>query len=184
MIGFTAESLLPDFLLGDKNGYALGKAMEKGMEIFLRTLQGGLDTVLDSAQCPEWRLDELAREMNVTWYDYSANREIKRDIIKNCEQVYMRLGTKWAVENVIKSYFGNGYVEEWFEYGGEPNFFRVHSTNPSLREEKFYEFLSILEKVKRLTSRLDGVFIEMGGDFIGSAGFALHESVVDRFDFR
>ena len=88
---------------------------------------------------------------------------------------------KWAVENVINTYFGDGYLEEWFQYGGEPGRFRIYSANPTLNESKFAEFINILNKVKRASSQLDGVFITLTGQMNMSAGVALHEYGTEQY---
>lgn len=123
----------------------------------------------------EAELDDLAWELNILWYDSGATIDVKRNIIRDSDKVYKKLGTKWAVENVINTYFGDGYIEEWFQYGGEPGRFRVYSSNPTLNESKFVEFLSLLNKVKRASSQLDGVFIVLTGQMNLYAGVALHE---------
>ena len=120
-------------------------------------------------------LDDLAWELNIAWYDKGAPLEVKRNIVRDSDKVYKKLGTKWAVENVITTYFGEGYIEEWFQYGGEPGRFRVFSTNPTLNESKFTEFINLLNKVKRASAQLDGVFINLTGQMNLSAGIALHE---------
>lgn len=81
MMEIVMERLFPKYLLNDKNGYALAKAIIKGMEIFIQTVQSGIDTVLDVDKMPEWRLDELAREYNCL-YDYNEDIETKRRWIR------------------------------------------------------------------------------------------------------
>lgn len=108
---------------------------------------------------PEAELDELAWEMNILWYEKGATREVKRQVVKDGYKVWATLGTKWAVENIIQTYFGDGYIEEWFEYGGEPGRFRVISGNPSISNERLSEFLALLEKVKRASAKLDNVIL-------------------------
>ena len=129
----------------------------------------------------EAELDDLAVELNVLWYDKGASIYTKRDLIKNCMEVYRHLGTKWAVESVTKSYFGDGYINEWFEYDGEPGHFRVYSTNPSVSAEKLGEFMTLMEKVKRASSILDGIFISLTGQMNLYAGTALHESGTEQY---
>lgn len=183
MMEIDIRHMVPAFLLADKNGYAMAKTVEKALQIFCDCLQTGLDTVLDIEKMPEWRLDEMAWEWNVLWYDQTAEVSVKREVIKNVWAVYRQLGTKTAVENVIQSYFGDGRLEEWFEYDGEPYRFRVHSTNPAVREEKLGEFLYVLEQTKRLSAILDGIDIEIGSDFELGFGFALHEYGTDTYYF-
>lgn len=130
----------------------------------------------------EDELDALAWELNILWYDSGANIDIKRDVIKNSDLVYRRLGTKWAVENVINSYFGDGYITEWFEYEGDPGHFRVYTANPSVTEERFGEFLNLLNKVKRASAKLDGIFITLTGQMPLCAGIAVHQSGYERYE--
>lgn len=128
------------------------------------------------ADLSEAELDELAWELNILWYNKSASIETKRDLVLNADKVHQHLGTKWAVENVIESYFGEGYIQEWFDYGGDPGTFRVYSGNPTLNNERLNEFLSILDKVKRRSAHLDGVFITLTGDMRLSVGFGVSET--------
>ncbi|MEE0433921.1 MAG: phage tail protein I [Peptococcaceae bacterium] len=126
-------------------------------------------------ELPEELLDELAWEFNLLWYDKSAGIQTKRDLVRNGLNVWSKLGTKWAVENVITAYFGDGYVKEWFEYEGLPGRFRVYSTNPSVTNERLQEFMNILNIVKRFTAKLDGIYITLTGETPLSAGVAYRE---------
>lgn len=123
----------------------------------------------------ESELDDLAWELNIHWYDTHASIAIKREVIKASDQVYKHLGTKWAVENVIKTYFGSGYISEWWQYGGDPGHFQVNSSNPSLNNERLNEFLGLLDKVKRASAKLDSIVISLSGELQLYAGVALHE---------
>lgn len=172
--------LLPQFMRDDD----AVKGLATGVEEVVKGLSGSVDAlstwdVIDTL--PESELDDLAWELNVQWYDNNANIEVKRDLIKNSDKVYQRLGTKWAVESIINSYFGEGHVEEWFEYGGEPGHFRVLSPNPSLNDEVLSDFLNLLNKVKRASAKLDGVFITLAGQMTMAAGMAYHETGHDTY---
>ena len=106
---------------------------------------------------------------------------MKRGLVKNSDRVYQHLGTKWAVENVINTYFGEGHVEEWFDYGGEPGRFRVLTPNPSVNNEKLAEFLNILAKVKRASAKLDEIVITLSAELNLAAGVALHEVSYEQY---
>lgn len=129
----------------------------------------------------EAELDDLAWELNILWYDKSAPIDTKRELVKDSDKVYKHLGTKWAVENVISAYFGEGYVQEWFEYNGDPGYFRIYSTNPSLTDEALTEFMNILNKVKRHSSKLEGIYITLTGRMPLSAGVAYREYGTDTY---
>lgn len=166
--------LLPAFMRDD----AAVRGLAAGLDEIIPGLAQSLSrlTTWDRIdELSEDELDDLAWELNILWYDKSVGIDAKREIIKNSDEVYRHLGTKWAVENVINSYFGEGYLKEWFEYNGEPGHFRVYSTNPTLTNEKLIEFLNLLQKVKRASSQLDGIFITLTGEMRLSAGMAVHE---------
>lgn len=123
----------------------------------------------------EAELDYLSWELNIPWYDKSAAIDVKRQIIKDSDITHQRLGTKWAVENVITTYFGDGTVEEWFEYDGDPGHFRVVSSNPTISDENMTRFLSLLDKVKRASAKLDAVVISGSGSVSMFLGAGLHD---------
>lgn len=175
------KKLLPQFMQNDSTVCGLASGIDSiipqlAAEIEKLSTWDHIDTL------SETELDDLAWELNILWYDTSAPIEVKRELVRNSDAVYKKLGTKWAVENVINTYFGDGYIEEWFQYGGEPGRFRVYSGNPTLNESKFAEFLSLLNKVKRASSQLDGVFITLTGQMNLHAGVAVHEIGAEQYN--
>ena len=172
--------LLPLFMRGD----GAVKGLAAGIDQLVPQLTAAinrLSTWDHIDELSEAELDDLAWELNILWYDTSATLEVKRELVKNSDKVYQHLGTKWAAENIIATYFGDGHIEEWFEYDGEPGHFRILSNNPSLEGEKFAEFLRILDRVKRATAKLDGVIITLSGMVTMSAGFAVHDIGSERY---
>ena len=95
--------------------------------------------------------------------------------------VHSRLGTKWAVEKIITEYFGSGRVREWFEYEGEPFHFKIISGNPTITNEKLLEFLGLLDKVKRQSAVLDGIYITLTGEMNLYLAIGLHEAGTERY---
>lgn len=118
-------------------------------------------------------LDELAWELHVDWYDATAPIEIKRNLIKNSDKVHMTLGTPYAVEQVVEDYFGDGYMQEWFEYGGEPYHFNIITSNTSITGDLANQFFKSITPVKRGSSILDQVIVSMVGEIIEYWGFVL-----------
>ena len=173
--------LLPQFMRDDNAVRGLAAGIDSiipglAAEIEKLSTWDRIDTLSEA------ELDDLAWELNILWYDKSAPIDVKRNIVLGSDAVYKKLGTKWAVENVINTYFGEGYVEEWFQYSGEPGCFRIYSTNPTLNESKFTEFLNLLNKVKRASSQLDGVYITLTGQMNMGAGIALHEISAEQYN--
>ena len=166
--------LLPQFMQDDDAVKGLAAGIDAIVPELAESIRK-LTTWDHIDELSESDLDELAWELNIPWYDQGASIAIKREVIKTSDQIHAKLGTKWAVENVIRAYFGSGFVSEWWEYGGEPGHFQVNSTNPSLNNERFNEFLRLLSKVKRASAKLDGVVIALSGELALYVGVALHE---------
>ena len=172
--------LLPQFMRDD----LAVQGLASGIDAIVPQLAASVEklTTWDHIdELTEDELDALAWELNILWYDKSASLDTKRDLVKNSDLVYQRLGTKWAVESVIQSYFGEGYIKEWFEYEGEPGYFRVYSTNPTLNNERLTEFLNILNKVKRHSSKLEGIYITLTGEMPLAAGVGVREASSDTY---
>lgn len=183
-LGLTAKNMvrmLPEPMKRDDGTAAMARVAaeeleRRGIESGLPRLWGRFDDMAGDL------LDILAEDLGLTWYDSDAPAAVKRELLKNSGQVFRRLGTKWAVENVIGTYFGEGFVREWFEYDGEPGHFRVYSPNPSVNQERLEEFLSLLERVKRTLAKLDGIFISLTGQTPIYAGVAVRETSTERYE--
>lgn len=109
-------------------------------------------------------LDELAWQFHVDWYDSSAPLETKRRLIKDAIMIHRYRGTPYAVEQLIEAYFGDGYVQEWFEYGGDPYMFKVVTSNPSVTGDQAAQFIKVLNSVKNTRSHLEEIIISLTGE--------------------
>lgn len=105
-------------------------------------------------------LDELAWQFNVPEYISTLDITAKRNIIKNCLKTHRQRGTVAAVENVIEAVFGNGYVEEWFNYDGQPYHFKVHTSNMSVSDTMVSEFENLVANTQNVRSVLEAVIVE------------------------
>ena len=90
---FDLIRTVPKFILRDRNGFAMARAIEAALKYFLEKSQEGLDTLQNVDKMPEWRLDEMAWEMNCL-YDETAQEEVKREWIRNAIPLYSIWGTK------------------------------------------------------------------------------------------
>ena len=172
--------LLPEFMRDDP----AVKGLAAGVDAIVASIVPAVErlTTWDHIdELSESELDELAWELNISWYSPGASIDVKRDLIKNSDKVHMTLGTKSAVESVINSYFGDGYISEWFEYGGEPGHFMVISSNPSISDENLTGFLSVLEKVKRASAKLDSVTTLSEGAAVLTMAVGFHDIGTDTY---
>lgn len=109
-------------------------------------------------------LDILAWQFKVDWYDSTLDINIKRKLIKNSMKVHKSKGTVYAVEQVIQDMFGDGEVQEWFQYGGDPYNFKVITTNPSVTAELANQFNLAVNKVKRKSTVLEQIIIALSAE--------------------
>lgn len=158
MIEVDITRLVPAFILADKNGYALAKAIESMLRDMCGIVQGGLDTILDIDKMPEWRLDEMAQEMNIGWYDAETDIDSKRQQLKIAQEYTGRLGTPAAMISAIRAVFGEGVLSEWFEYGGEPYHYNITTTNNTALTDNRARFLKLVEIVGNVRSVLDNIY--------------------------
>lgn len=160
------------------------RGLSKGVEALVAPIVDGLSglSLFDAIDVlPEWVLDELAWELNLIWYEKDASLLTKRDLVKNGIKVWSKLGTKWAVENVVTAYFGEGYMKEWFEYEGEPGHFSIYSSNPTVTNEKLQMFMWLLERIKRHSAKLDNIYITLSGEMPLAAGMGVREVAYETY---
>ena len=90
--------IFPRFILEDTDGFAMCKALEAGLNYFLDKCNEGLKLVLDVDSMPEWRLDEMAWELNCL-YDFQADVDIKREWIRNAYKNYLFISARAVSAN-------------------------------------------------------------------------------------
>ena len=115
----------------------------------------------DIDEASEEALDALAVELQTPLYKNDYPLTVKRQIVKNSMLYYIRSGTRGAVEELLADIYQGAEVEEWFKYGGEPNYFRVaidiSRTTVPVAEMTPAELESWLYSVKRASSALESL---------------------------
>lgn len=142
-------------------GYAILQEKRRILYLAERTLLMAAVEILD-----EKTLDYLAVELRTPAYSDSYPIETKRTLIKGTLPYYERLGTPAAVNWVINAIFGNGGIQEWFDYDGKPHHFQVDiPITGMISQEIMEELRRTISSVKRLTSWLDSIttYFEMDG---------------------
>lgn len=150
--------LLPVFMREDAASIAISKAIDKLIGEPCKRLStirtwDKIDE-LNEAEC-----DELAWELDIDWYNSAEmTLEEKRATIKAAQQIKRKRGTKWAVERVISTYLGEGYVVEWDELDGAPFTFAVLTTNTHITADYYEKFVEAANAAKNERSHITGVF--------------------------
>ena len=173
-------NILPESLAEKPEVIALGYALNKGIARVMDFCEG-IKIYTSIETLPEQVLDILAVEFGTQYYETSMDIETKRKLVKNTFAWYMTTGTPAAVEEAVKAVFGNGELQEWFEYGGEPYHFNVVTANVSSTDEMLKELVQIIEQTQNVRSYLNEVRIEILREMDLKYGCAI--SATDELEF-
>jgi phage tail P2-like protein len=102
-------------------------------------------------------VDLLAWQYHVDFYDANLSIEQKRNLVRTSIDAHRHKGTPYAVELVVKAILEDAIVQEWFEYGGEPYFFRVIKINGQITADMYPRLKKAINTVKNTRSWLEGV---------------------------
>ena len=155
--GSRFTDIMPDNLASQVEtqafAYAVGRQIEK-----LCAYSDAARTYAAIATMPEWLLDYMAVELRTPSYDENYSLKTKRALIQGSLLFYTQMGTPAAVNRIIETIFETGYIEEWYEYDGEPHHFRAYvGDGGEVGPGELEEFRRVLSSVKRLSSWLDDI---------------------------
>lgn len=157
-------ALLPLFMREDDASIGLSKGLHPILQTIIQALPK-LRTWDQIDHLEERELDDLAWELDIDWYDGTAPLTAKKETIKLSDLVHMRRGTRWALEQVIATNFGPALVSEWFEYEGDPYFFRVRvEPDTPLYRERLIELFRMVQETKNVRSWLEKITILTTGE--------------------
>jgi phage tail P2-like protein len=110
-------------------------------------------------------LDVLAWEMHVDhwqgWHGDLSNRK-KVELINKSIDWHQHKGTKYAVEDMVRTIFTEGYIVEWFQYGGNPFFFKIVLKQQITTKEQLRALLESVIAVKNVRSWIEAIEITQG----------------------
>ena len=133
--------------------YAVGRQIEK-----LCAYSDAARTYAAIATMPEWLLDYMAVELRTPSYDENYSLKTKRALIQGSLLFYTQMGTPAAVNRIIETIFETGYIEDWYEYDGDPHHVRAYvGDGGEVGPGELEEFRRVLSSVKRLSSWLDDI---------------------------
>lgn len=167
--------LLPANLKKDKDMIAATKSIDNNFFNLIKNINS-VFVFPNIDKLKEEILDALAIELHVDFYDATLEYERKVQLVQNSIKWHRQKGTPGAVQELIESLFGDGEIVEWFDYDGEPFFFKIVTTNTQLTSTKVNEFTRALESVKNVRSHLEKVEISMSETIQNHTGFVLQTS--------
>lgn len=174
--------LLPEALRTPKTqamGYAVQMAMKRLLEYADKLIVYG-----DLSGLPDEILDSLALELRTRYYDPKADRKIREELIKQTLEWYMHGGTKSVLREYLGTVYSDGEIEEWFEYGADPYYFRVIVTIEESQEIKLGEGTRVVGQInalKNVRSWLDALIFRIIIQFAISIRYT--NEITFRMDF-
>ena len=135
-------------------------------------------------------LDLLAWQWHVDFYEpITMDLETKRKLIKQSIAWHRMKGTPAAVEAVVSAAFDTSTVQEWWEYGGKPYFFKVVTEDVTTEKDVLDRMKRAIESVKNARSWLEEIeFILHIKDELGSITESsimdVLQDIVERYPWR
>ena len=153
-------SFIPQFMQQDETTKAFVYAICSKLQIVIDDIKNAsIYSRID--ELSENVLDMIAEQFNISEYNLSYDISIKRSLIKNCMLIHHQRGTVGAVEKIVNDVFGDGRVEEWFNYDGSPYYFKVYTSNASSSDEMLKEFERIISATQNCRSYLEAAIVEL-----------------------
>jgi phage tail P2-like protein len=162
---------VPKFIEADVNGHALSSAIQAGLSRFRADVLAAYNMLYDPDSMPEWRLDDMAWEWNMTWYDFSMTVDIKREMVKRAQAISRGIGTPGLLKYMMEAVFETVNILEWTDYDGEPYHFMVEVGGNRAGDMEAWA-QRIVEIFKPLSRVFDGFLVQTTNTapvFVGAA---------------
>lgn len=109
-------------------------------------------------ELPEEVIDLLAKQFKVDFYDANTPLPRKRELVRTSIAWHRRKGTPYAVQQVVDTLIDGATVQEYWEYGGRPYFFRVGDIRGPLVSSRTVDAtVRAIKVAKNTRSHLDGI---------------------------
>lgn len=156
------SSLLPPNLQ-DTQTRALGAAWDKAFRKLVEYAERVSMTFAFVMELDEEMADHLCLSLDIKGYKADLSLQKKRLLIRSALLNYSRMGTKAALEDAVGIIHGGTSVQENWEYGGQPYFFRVavDAGQEKVAENPVGRLLDTIMEYKNARSWLQGITVDV-----------------------
>jgi len=167
----TWLDLIPQVLTSDAQVQAMSAAISPQMQAVSNAI---VECILLARldELDEDIVDLLAWQYHVDFYDDELTLTQKRELVKQAIDWHRRKGTPSAVKDAVSTVFSNGVVTEWFDYDGEPYYFRVTTDEVVSDATAYSRLVKLINTVKNTRSWLEAIILQRtwsGNMYFGSA---------------
>lgn len=123
-----------------------------------------LVSVIDNV--PVDALPHLAEQYHITgnegWLQVLSEQE-KRNLIKSAIKMHRYKGTKYALQEVFKTLDIVGDIQEWFEYEGQPYYFKaiLQIFNRAINIDTEKKLIALIDEYKNERSWLESIELHL-----------------------
>ena len=154
----------PKNLLHDEKVVNLAKALDVPLS---RSAEWGykINYTQNLHALDEAILDYLLWEKHIGWFEglsFATTREQKINLIEASIDIHRRKGTPYAIERVLQAINLPGQVMEWFQYGGDPYYFKIQLALDDMlsRDFRMDHLKELINTTKNQRSWLDGIILK------------------------
>jgi len=156
------STLLPPNLQ-DAQTRALGAAWDKAFRKLVDYVERVSMTFAFVMELDEEMADHFCLSLDIKGYKADLSLQKKRLLIRSALLNYSRMGTKAALEDAVGIIHGGTSVQENWEYGGQPYFFRVavDAGQEKVAENPVGRLLDTIMEYKNARSWLQGITVDV-----------------------
>lgn len=175
----TAENLLSAFPIKDDERITVCASViaQEFMELYEDNDILAIYARIDELDEP--LLDILAYDFKIDWWNKSFSLDEKRETMKACWRVRRKLGVPGAINLSLSAFYNNAEVKEWWEYGGNPFYYKLHIDSGEVLPDadKLEQAVAGAKYYKNTRSILQGVEVDVKKKFKTYIGMALQVGV-------
>lgn len=156
------STLLPPNLQ-DVQTRALGAAWDQAFRKLVDYTERVSMTFAFVMELDEEMADHLCLSLDIKGYKADLSLQKKRLLIRSALLNYSRMGTKAALEDAVGIIHGGTTVQENWEYGGQPYFFRVavDAAQERVTVNPMGRLLDTIMEYKNVRSWLQGITVDV-----------------------
>lgn len=174
--------LVPDSIKSDPQVQAAAAAIDNELQAVTADIPVTM-LIARLDELPEAVIDLLAWQWHVDYYEpVGMDIGTKRKLVRQSIAWHQRKGTPSIVKEIVSSVLGSATVSEWFNYGGDPYYFRITTAAYISNKNVISQLISMINTVKNTRSWLEKIIIEstyQSGWYFGGIVFDTETIVIN-----